>query len=101
MPQRKAVFAKFDRMPPAEVYRRLAPSLARFVSADTAVEMTRFYNTPYGKKLIHGRYNSAAHVAASKEFAAAEPARSLQAPAKDQQREDLTGAPRFLGIMRA
>jgi len=60
--QRKAVFAKLDKMPPAEVYRRLAPSLARFVSADTAMEMTRFYSTPYGKKLIHARYNSAAQV---------------------------------------
>lgn len=94
--QRKAVFAKLDRMPPAEVYRRLAPSLARFVSADTATEMTRFYQTPYGKKVIHARYNSAAqvvmpgaraaiapeekkerkraaYVAASKELAEAEP----------------------------
>lgn len=58
--QRKAMFAKLDKMPPAEVYRRLAPPLARFVSADTATEMTRFYNTPYGKKVIHNRYNSAA-----------------------------------------
>ena len=95
--QRQAVFAKIDKTPPAEVYRRLAPPLARVISADTAIEMTRFYNTPYGKQVIHNRYNSgaqltmpgmkpavpveekkerkrAAYVLASKELADAEPA---------------------------
>lgn len=94
--QRKAVFAKLDKTPPAEIHRRLAPSLARSISADTAIEMTRFYNTPYGKQVIHGKYNSspqmmmpgmtaavpkeekkerkrAAYVQASKELADAEP----------------------------
>ncbi len=94
--QRQAVFARLDKMPPAEIHRRLAPSLARFVSADTALEMTRFYGTPYGKKVIHSKYNSsaqfmmpgaraavppeekkerkrAAYVQASKELADAEP----------------------------
>lgn len=93
---RKAVFAKLDKMAPAEVYQRLAPPLARVISADTAVEMTRFYNTPYGKQVIQRKYNSgaqlsfpgaraavppeekkerkrAAYVLASKELAAAEP----------------------------
>lgn len=56
--QRKAVFAKLDRMPPAEVAQRMAPPLARVISQDTATEMTRFYNTPYGKKVIHDKYNS-------------------------------------------
>ena len=95
--QRQAVFAKLDKTPPAEVYRRLAPPLARVISADTAIEMTRFYNTPYGKQVIHRKYNSgaqlsmpgaraavapeekkerkrAAYVLASKELANAEPA---------------------------
>lgn len=95
--QRKAVFAKLDKTSPAEVARRLAPPLAGVVSPDTAAEMTRFYGTPYGKKLIHRKYNSgaqvmmpgarpsvapeetkerkrAAYVLASKELAAAEPA---------------------------
>ena len=95
--QRKAVFAKLDKTPPAEVYQRLAPALAPVISADTALEMTRFYNTPYGKQVIHRKYNSgvqlsmpgmketvapeekkerkrAAYVQASKELAAAEPA---------------------------
>ena len=67
------------------------------MSADTALEMSRFYTTPYGKQVIHRKYNSgvqlsmpgmtasvapeekkerkrAAYVQASKELAAAEPA---------------------------
>ncbi|TQK02746.1 hypothetical protein [Herbaspirillum sp. SJZ107] len=94
--QRQAVYAKIDKTPPAEVYQRLAPQVAPFISADTATEMTRFYNTPYGKQVIHRKYNGssqimmpgmtaavppeekkerkrAAYVQASKELAAAEP----------------------------
>jgi hypothetical protein len=95
--QRQAVFAKLDKTPPAEVYRRMAPPLAKAISADTAAEMTRFYNTPYGKQVIYRKYNSraqiimpgmtmavppeekkerkrAAYVLASKQLADAEPA---------------------------
>jgi hypothetical protein len=95
--QRKEVFAKLGKTPPAEVYQRLAPPLARVISTDTAAEMTRFYQTPYGKKVIHDRYNNlggiimpgaapvvppeekkerkrAAYVKASKELADAQPA---------------------------
>ena len=94
--QRKDVFAKLDRTPPAEVHRRLALPMAKVISADTAIEMTRFYNTPYGKQLIQQKYNSgpqimfpgakpvvppeekkerkrAAYVKASKELADAQP----------------------------
>ena len=94
--QRQAVSAKFEKTPPAEIYQRLAAPMARVISADTAIEMTRFYNTPYGKQVIHKRYNSstqimmpgmkpvvppeekkerkrAAYVQASKELAEAEP----------------------------
>lgn len=60
--QRKAVFAKLDRTPPAEVYQRMAPGLAPVISAETAAEMTRFYNTPYGKKVIHDKYNSGTQI---------------------------------------
>lgn len=60
--QRKAVFAKIDNTPPQDVYRRLAPVLAQAISADTAKEMTRFYNTPYGKQVIYKRYNSRAQI---------------------------------------
>lgn len=56
--QRRAVFAKIDKTPPAEVVQRMAPPLARVISTDTAVEMTRFYGTPYGKKVIYEKYNN-------------------------------------------
>jgi len=56
--QRRAVLAKLDKIPPAEVAQRMAPSLARVISTDTALEMTRFYGTPYGKKVIYDKYNS-------------------------------------------
>ena len=60
--QRQAVFAKLDKTPPAEVYQRMAAPLAQVISADTANEMTRFYNTPYGKQLIDRKYNSRAQI---------------------------------------
>jgi hypothetical protein len=95
--QKQAVLAKLDKIPPAEIYQRLAPALTRAISADTAIEMTRFYSTPYGKQVIYKKYNSgaqlimpgmtpavppeekkerkrAAYVRASKELAEAEPA---------------------------
>ncbi len=56
--QRQQVFAKLEKVPPAQVYQRLAAPMAQFISADTAAEMTRFYQTPYGKQVIHKRYNS-------------------------------------------
>ncbi|CAN7482489.1 hypothetical protein [Massilia sp. LjRoot122] len=60
--QRKAVFAKLDRTPPTVVYQRLAAPLALVISADTASEMTRFYQTPYGKQVIHKKYNSGSQI---------------------------------------
>jgi carbohydrate-selective porin OprB len=56
--QRKSVFEKIDKTPPAVIYQRLAAPVARLVSAETATEMTRFYGTPYGQKVIHQKYNS-------------------------------------------
>ena len=95
--QKQAVLAKLGKVPPAEIYQRMAPALTRAISADTAAEMSRFYATPYGKQVIHKKYNSgaqlimpgmtaavppeekkerkrAAYVKASKELAEAEPA---------------------------
>lgn len=60
--QRQAVYAKIDKTPPADIYRRLAPPLTQVISADTALEMIRFYRTPYGKQVIHKRYNSGAQI---------------------------------------
>ncbi|MFC5552113.1 hypothetical protein [Massilia aerilata] len=95
--QRQAVFDKLGKTPPDEVIRRMAPSVAQVISVDTATEMTRFYNTRYGKQVIYRKYNNRggiimpgmrevvppeekkerkrlAYVKASKELADAEPA---------------------------
>lgn len=56
--QRKAVFAKLDKVPVAEVYRRLAAPVARLVSVETATEMTKYYASPYGQRVLKSMYNS-------------------------------------------
>ena len=60
--QKQAVLAKLDKISPAEIYQRLAPALTNAISAETALEMHRFYTTPYGKQVIHKKYNSGAQL---------------------------------------
>lgn len=56
--QRASVFAKLEKVPKEQIYARLAYPLAKFITAETANEMTRFYNTPYGKQVVFQMYNS-------------------------------------------
>ncbi|PIL43606.1 hypothetical protein CR105_17745 [Massilia eurypsychrophila] len=56
--QRQAAYAKLEKVPPAQIYARLAYPLARTISAETATEMARFYASDYGKKVVHQMYNS-------------------------------------------
>ena len=56
--QRQMVLAKIDKVPAEEIYRRLAPSVARLLTPDTAAEMTRFYQSSYGKRVLAQAYNS-------------------------------------------
>ncbi len=56
--QRKAVFAKLDKVPAAEVYQRLAAPVARLVNIQTATEMTKYYASPYGQRVLKSMYNS-------------------------------------------
>ncbi len=56
--QRQAVMAKLDKVPAAEIHRRLATPVARFVSTETALEMSKFYASSYGQKLLRQTYNS-------------------------------------------
>ena len=56
--QRAAVFAKLEKVPKEQIYARLAYPLAKFISAETATEMARFYNTPQGKQIVFQMYNS-------------------------------------------
>jgi len=92
---RAAAMAKIDKLAPADVYKRLAAPVSKLVSAETANEMARFYQSPYGQKVLKQQYNSGpsfgdgapqaskeekaalkkpAYIKASKEFDAAQPA---------------------------
>ncbi len=55
--QRQAVYDKLAKVPAQEIYLRLAAPVARFVSGATATEMTRFYGTGYGKRVLFQTYN--------------------------------------------
>ncbi|MEO7581010.1 MAG: hypothetical protein ABIT83_25680 [Massilia sp.] len=55
---RLAVMDKLLKVPPATIYQKLALPLAKLVSEETALEMTKMYSSPYGKRLLHDTYNS-------------------------------------------
>ena len=55
--QRAAFMAKLDKVPAADVYNRLSAPVAKLVSPETAVEMTRFYQSTYGQKVLQKTYN--------------------------------------------
>ncbi len=55
--QRAAAYAKLDKVPPVQIYARLAYPLARTISAETAAEMARFYSSSYGKKVVYQMHN--------------------------------------------
>jgi len=55
--QRAAFMAKLDKVPATEVYNRLSAPVAKLVSAETAVEMARFYQSAYGQKVLQKTYN--------------------------------------------
>ena len=56
------MLAKLDKISPAEICQRLAPALPSVISADMATEMTRYYNTAFGKQVIYKKYNSGAQL---------------------------------------
>lgn len=60
--QRKQVMDKVINLQPEFVYTRLATPVAKLLSKDTALEMTRFYQSSYGKKVLHDIYNSSAQM---------------------------------------
>ena len=93
--QREITMAKVEKLTPEMVYTRLAQPVARLVSTGTALEMTRYYQSSYGQKLLKETYNGGprmyaadptptpaekaelkkpAFVKANTEFKAAEPA---------------------------
>ena len=91
--QRSAAYAKLEKVPPEQIYARLAYPLARSISVDTATEMARFYSSSYGQKVVYQMYNSKTSYAG-----AAGPAAPAATPAerKDMQRPGFIKASRAL-----
>ena len=56
--QRQSVMDKLGKVPPAQIYQRLATPVAKVVSTGTALELTRLYTSTYGQKLLKQKYNS-------------------------------------------
>lgn len=80
--RRSATYAKLEKVPPAQIYARLAYPLARTISAETASEMARFYSSSYGKKIVYQMYNSkASYGAPTAPAATAAERQDMQRPA--------------------
>jgi hypothetical protein len=60
--QRKEVMDKVINLQPELVYTRLAAPVAKLLSPDTVTEMTKFYQSSYGKRVLYGTYNSGAQL---------------------------------------
>jgi hypothetical protein len=91
--QRNDAYAKLDKVPPAQIYARLAYPLARTISAETASEMARFYSSSYGKKLVYQMYNSKPSFGEpAKPAATAAERKDMQRPAFIKASKALAGA---------
>lgn len=95
--QRKAVTAKVDQVVPATVYARLAPPVAKLISAASAAELARFYRTPYGQKLVHAMYNSGPSIAGGDPRPTAAEAAALKDPALVKARQEYAAAESAIG----
>ncbi|MYM23873.1 hypothetical protein GTP46_14565 [Duganella sp. FT135W] len=60
--QRKEVMDKVINLQPELVYTRLATPIAKLMSTETLTEMTKFYQSSYGKRVLHDTYNSGAQL---------------------------------------
>jgi hypothetical protein len=58
--KRAIAFAKLAKVPPAEIYQRLGRQSRRYISLATALEMTHYYKSAYGQKVLFSTYNSRA-----------------------------------------
>lgn len=59
---RDRVMNKVMATPSETVYNKMALPVARLLSPETVVEMTRFYQSSYGKKVLDNTYNSGAQL---------------------------------------
>lgn len=60
--QRKQVMDKVIKLQPEFVYTKLATPVAKLLSTETSLEMTRYYQSSYGQKVLHSTYNSSAQL---------------------------------------
>jgi len=60
--ERNRVMDKVMATPSETVYAGLAAPVARLLSPETVTEMTRFYQSSYGQKVLNGIYNSGAQL---------------------------------------
>lgn len=58
--KRTLAFAKLAKISPAEIHQRLGRQVRPHISMATALEMTHFYGTQYGQKVLYSTYNSGA-----------------------------------------
>lgn len=79
--QRQDVMAKLAKVPPEEVYKRLAGPVAHLLSPETTVEMTRFYRSSYGKRVLAQTYNHGASLYATDPVPTAAEKADLKRPA--------------------
>ncbi|MGV7211272.1 hypothetical protein ACLB1G_25830 [Oxalobacteraceae bacterium A2-2] len=56
--QRQAVMDKVLALPAEQVYTRLTPAVSKLVDTETATEITRYYQSSYGQKVLKQTYNS-------------------------------------------
>jgi len=59
---RDRVMDKVMALPAETVYNSLAAPVARLLSPETVTEMTKFYESSYGKKVLNNTYNSGAQL---------------------------------------
>lgn len=59
---RKRVMDKVTATPSETIYAGLATPVARLLSPETVTEMTRFYESSYGQKVLNNLYNSGAQL---------------------------------------
>ncbi|MYM68114.1 hypothetical protein GTP45_14915 [Pseudoduganella sp. FT55W] len=79
--QRKEVMDKVIKLQPELVYSRLALPVAKLLSTETSLEMTKFYQSSYGQKVLHDTYNSGAQLNPSTPKPTAAETAALKKPA--------------------
>jgi hypothetical protein len=95
--QRTAATAKVDKTMPQTIYTRLSVPVSRLVTAETATEMTGFYKSSYGQKVVYAMYNSKAGPWGSKPQPSAAEKADMKRPAFIKADKALSDAEAAIG----